>query len=63
MEHVFREGNKCADALTKRGCSMPEDFVVFDLLPNCDISSLVNMDASSLYYCRLSGATLATLAS
>jgi len=42
---------------------MPEDFVDSDLLPNSDISSLVNMDASSLYHCRLSGATLATLAS
>ena len=41
---------------------MPEGFVVSDLLPNSDISSLVNMDASSLYHCKLSGATLATLA-
>ena len=48
--------------LEKRGCSMPEGFVVSDLLPNSDISSLVNMDTSSLYHCKLSGATLATLA-
>ena len=38
-------------------------FVVFDLHPNSDISCLVNMDAFGLYYCRLSIATLATLAS
>ena len=36
---------------------MSEDFVVFDSPPNSDISSLVNMDASGLYYYRLSGAS------
>ena len=29
VAHVFREVNKCFDALTKRGCSSQEDFVVF----------------------------------
>ena len=39
---------------TNRGCSMSEDFVVFDSPPNSDISSLINMDASDLFYHRLS---------
>ena len=31
--HVSREANKCHDFLAKRGCSMTENFVVFDTSP------------------------------
>ena len=33
VAHVFRKANKCVNALTKRGCSSQEDFVVFDTHP------------------------------
>lgn len=32
VAHVFKEANKCADALAKRKYSLQEDFVVFDTL-------------------------------
>ena len=28
--HTFREANRCADALARRGCSLQEDFVTTD---------------------------------
>ena len=31
--YVFREANKCTDLLAKRGCSMMENFVVFNTSP------------------------------
>ena len=31
--HVNREVNQCADFLAKRGCSMMENFAVFDFSP------------------------------
>ena len=60
MVHVFREANKCVDALAKEVCSLLEDFVVFDVSPIVEISSFVNFDASGMYYFRLSTATLAS---
>ena len=56
---MFREANKCADALAKTGCSLPpEDFVVFDTFPSVEISDLLSCDVNGLYYCRLSAATV-----
>ena len=60
--HTFREENRCADALSRRGCSLQEDFVVFDNPPSMEIESYVNSDANGLYYGRLTTATLATMA-
>ena len=31
--HIYREANQCADLLAKRGCTMQENFVVFDSPP------------------------------
>ena len=33
VRHCFREANQCADFLAKRGCSMMENFAVFDFSP------------------------------
>ena len=36
--HVFKEANKCVDFLAKRGCSMIENFVVFDTFLSDDLN-------------------------
>lgn len=61
VEYALWEANKCVDALARRGCSLQEDFVVFNFPPSTDITSYVNSDADGLYYCRLSAATLAAM--
>ena len=33
VAHVFREANKCADFLAKRGCYLQADFDVYDQPP------------------------------
>ena len=62
VEHVFREGNKGADVLARRGTVMLEIFVIFDFPPNSDILSIVNMDVSGMHYCRFSIVGLASMA-
>ena len=47
--HVYREGNRCADALARWGGTMTEDFVVFDSSPSPDLLYLVNMDTIDMY--------------
>ena len=41
--HVYREANQCADLLAKRGCSMMENFAVFDFPPSADMLILIKM--------------------
>ena len=60
--HTFREANRCADALARKGCSLKEDFVVFDYPPSVEIESYVTTDAKGMYYGRLTTAPLATVA-
>ena len=62
VSHTFREANRCADALARRGCSLQEDFVIFDFPPSVEIESYVTTDANGMYYGRLTTATLATVA-
>ena len=50
------------DALARKGCSLQEDFVIFDFLPSVEIESYVTTDANGMYYGRLTTATLATVA-
>ena len=63
MGHVFREANKCTDFLVKRGCSMMENFVMFDTSPSDDLNVLLNADMNGLYYYRRVANTLASVAS
>ena len=63
MGHVFREANKCTDFLVKRGCSMMENFVMFDTSPSDDLNVLLNADMNGLYYYRCVANTLASVAS
>ena len=57
---MFREANKCADLLAKRGCSLIENFVVFDTSPFDELNVLLEADRNGLYYYRHIANTLAT---
>ena len=60
--HVFREASKCADWLAKWGCSMQEDFAVFDFPFTADLETLLAKDINGLYHCRLAAASMASVA-
>ena len=60
--HVFREANKCTDLLAKRGCSLLENFVVFDTSPSDDLNVLFEADRNGLYYYSHVANTLASMA-
>ena len=60
--HVFREANKCADFLARRGCSMREDFVIFDAPPSTDLVNLLVSDVNGQSDMRLVAMTLAPVA-
>ena len=58
VTHVYREGNRCADALTRWGGSMAGIFVVFDQPPSSDILYLVNLDMAGMYMNRITETVL-----
>ena len=62
IAHVFREANRCADILAKKGCCMREDFVIFDVSPSDELSRLLVSDRNGLYYYRQVANTLASVA-
>ena len=41
VAHVFREANRCADFLAKKGCCMREDFIIFDVSPSDELNRLL----------------------
>ena len=45
VQHCYREVNKCADALARRGALLPQDFVVF-LDPPMEVSLLLSLDSA-----------------
>ncbi|KAL0001603.1 hypothetical protein SO802_015384 [Lithocarpus litseifolius] len=61
--HVFREANKCADFLARRGCSMREEFVIFDAPPFVDLANLLVLYVNGWSDLRLVATTLASMAS
>ena len=60
---MYREANQCADFLAKRGCSMRENFVVFDISPSANLNILIDPDKNGLYYYRPVANTLASMVS
>ncbi|KAL0016847.1 hypothetical protein SO802_003916 [Lithocarpus litseifolius] len=53
VKHVYREGNRCADALASWGCLMDDAFVVFSSPPNTDVLYLVNSDLAGMHVNRI----------
>ena len=52
VQHYFKEANRCADALAKRGVTLPQVFCVFDNPPP-DVSVILNHDILGLSSNRL----------
>ncbi|KAK7828284.1 hypothetical protein CFP56_030433 [Quercus suber] len=61
VKHVFQEGNKCSDALARKGCNSQEEFVFFDVPPS-NVSTLVYAYEIGESFCRQVAANLAILA-
>ena len=59
---MFRETNRVADALTKLGCHMQENFVIMDSFPSDVVSNFVYLDAMGENFCRFTASNLAILA-
>ena len=51
VQHCYREANKCADALARRGALLPQDFVIFHFPPT-NVALLINLDATGTVYKR-----------
>ena len=51
INHCYREANKCADALARRGAMLSQDFVIF-LDPSTDVSLLWSLDIAGVAYDR-----------
>ena len=49
IQHCYREVNKCADALARRGALLSQDFVIFHF-PPAEVSLLINLDAVGTMY-------------
>ena len=63
VAHVYREVNKCADFLAKKGCCMRENFVIFEVSPSDELDKLLVSDVNDLYCYRRVATTLASVAS
>ena len=59
VTHVFREANKCADFLAKRGCCMQADFVIF--YPSAEFLPLLYSDMYGVSFCRLTSPSLVSI--
>ena len=47
INHCYREANKCADALARRGALFSQDFVIF-LDPPAEVSLLLSLDSAGV---------------
>ncbi|KAL0016315.1 hypothetical protein SO802_003384 [Lithocarpus litseifolius] len=52
IQHCYREANKCADALARRGALMDQDFTIF-LNPPSDVVFLLSLDSAGTLYDQL----------
>ena len=52
IKHCFREANKCADALARRGALFSQDFLSFSFPPS-DVALLLSLDSAGIVYERV----------
>ena len=57
IQHCYREGNKCADALARRGAFLSQNFSIF-LDPPSDVALLLSLDAAGTMYDRFVSSVL-----
>ena len=63
VAHVYREVNRCADFLAKKGCCIREDFLIFETSPSDELDKLPVSDVNGLYCYRQIATTLASVVS
>ena len=51
IQHCYRETNKCADALARKGATLTQDFIIF-MEPPSDVAFLLNLDSAGMVYFR-----------
>ena len=51
VQHCYKEANKCADALARRGAFLPQDSVIFQEPPT-EVSFLLSFDSADVLYDR-----------
>ena len=51
VQHCFREANKCANALARRGALLGQVFVIF-LEPLADVALLLDLDSAGVQFDR-----------
>ena len=63
VAHVYREVNRCANFLAKKGCYMREDFVIFETSPLDELDKLLVSNVNQLYCYRRIATALASMVS
>ncbi|KAE8712045.1 hypothetical protein F3Y22_tig00110264pilonHSYRG00106 [Hibiscus syriacus] len=51
FQHIHRKGNLCADILSKLGCSLEDDLVIFSS-PPAEVSRMLEADSRGLFFPR-----------
>ena len=51
IQHCYREANKCANALARRGALLAQDFTIF-MEPPSDVAFLLSLDSAGTLYDR-----------
>ena len=51
IRHCYREANKCADALARRGALLSQEFIIF-LAPPSNVTLLLSLDSAGMLYNR-----------
>nr|POE67484.1 hypothetical protein CFP56_51155 [Quercus suber] len=59
LMHCFREANKCANNLARRGALLDQDFVVF-IHPPLEVELLIRLDAMGTIYDRFLTSSIET---
>ena len=62
VKHEFREANKCANVLVRKGCNLQEELVNFGYPSSDEIAALMSADKNGESFCRHVATNLAILA-
>ena len=57
IQHCYREGNKCVDALARQGAFLSQNFSIF-LEPSPDVALLLSLDVAGTMYDRFVSSVL-----
>ena len=60
IRHCYREANRCADALARRGAILSQDFVVF-LDPPPEVTLFLNLDSADTLYDHSFAASISSI--